>query len=328
MKPIGIIANPRSGKDIRRLVACGSVFSNLEKINILKRVLLALDALNAKAVVIMPDLFEMGRKALEDIDVALKPDYLDMNVEDNQDDSTRAAALMAEKKVACIVTLGGDGTNRAVAKTCRDVPLLPISTGTNNVFPFMIEGTLAGIAAGLVALGKIKKRDIGSPHPKLEIYRGTHLIDIALVDAVVSNHDFIGTRAIYDVDSVQEIFLTRAEPNRIGFSAVGGFLDPLKNHTGKGMHIVIGKGGGRVLAPIAPGMMKWLPIQSYRTFNGQEAVLISHTPSCLALDGERELHIGSKERLNVRLNPKGPTVVNIERVLQTAQKTGLFLRKK
>ena len=32
MRPVGIIANPASGKDIRRLVAHGSVFSNLEKV--------------------------------------------------------------------------------------------------------------------------------------------------------------------------------------------------------------------------------------------------------------------------------------------------------
>jgi predicted polyphosphate/ATP-dependent NAD kinase len=33
LKPVGIIANPASGKDIRRLVAYGSVFDNNEKVN-------------------------------------------------------------------------------------------------------------------------------------------------------------------------------------------------------------------------------------------------------------------------------------------------------
>ena len=42
---------------------------------------------------------------------------------------------MKELNVSCIVTLGGDGTNRVVAKGCGSVPILPISTGTNNVFP-------------------------------------------------------------------------------------------------------------------------------------------------------------------------------------------------
>ena len=39
-----------------------------------------------------------------------------------------------------IVTLGGDGTNRVVAKGCGNVPITPISTGTNNVFPKVVEG--------------------------------------------------------------------------------------------------------------------------------------------------------------------------------------------
>ena len=37
---VGIIANPASGKDIRRLVAHGSTFDNNEKTNIVRRVLL------------------------------------------------------------------------------------------------------------------------------------------------------------------------------------------------------------------------------------------------------------------------------------------------
>ena len=44
MATVGIIANPASGKDIRRLVAHASVFDNNEKINIVRRVLLGLDA--------------------------------------------------------------------------------------------------------------------------------------------------------------------------------------------------------------------------------------------------------------------------------------------
>ena len=43
MTAVGIIANPASGKDIRRLVAHGSVFDNDEKANIVRRVLLGLE---------------------------------------------------------------------------------------------------------------------------------------------------------------------------------------------------------------------------------------------------------------------------------------------
>ena len=55
MKTVGIIANAYSGKDIRRLVAPASVFNDQEKINILKRLLLALNALGVEQVLMMPD---------------------------------------------------------------------------------------------------------------------------------------------------------------------------------------------------------------------------------------------------------------------------------
>ena len=37
--------------------------------------------------------------------------------------------------------LGGDGTSRAFVKGWRDASLLPLSTGTNNVFPRLAEAT-------------------------------------------------------------------------------------------------------------------------------------------------------------------------------------------
>ena len=48
MSKVGIIANPASGKDIRRLVAYGTVFDNQKKVNIVRRVLLALTAVGLK----------------------------------------------------------------------------------------------------------------------------------------------------------------------------------------------------------------------------------------------------------------------------------------
>lgn len=41
MSSIGIIANPASGKDIRRLVSYATTIDNQEKVNIVKRIVLA-----------------------------------------------------------------------------------------------------------------------------------------------------------------------------------------------------------------------------------------------------------------------------------------------
>ena len=145
MSIVGIIANPAAGKDIRRLVAHGRFVPNNEKVNILKRVLAGLAGAVREARgddAGHRDAIPPGRRRLADRD--LEAEMLDMAIDGREEDSTRAAMAMAGMGVSCIVTLGGDGTNRAVAKGSGGVPLVPISTGTNNVFPYMVEGTVAG----------------------------------------------------------------------------------------------------------------------------------------------------------------------------------------
>ena len=66
---IGIIANPASGKDIRRIVAHGSTFDNHEKINIVRRVLLAASDLGVERVHFMPDLFGIVPRAADGIEL-------------------------------------------------------------------------------------------------------------------------------------------------------------------------------------------------------------------------------------------------------------------
>jgi len=227
--------------------------------------------------------------------------------------------------VACIVTLGGDGTNRMVSKTCSGTPLLPVSTGTNNVFPFMVEGTLAGLAAGVAAQNPVSSKDFIKQVPRLEIRRDDGLVDIALVDVVVSKAGFIGSRALWDVTTLQEIFLARATPGNIGFSSVGGHLADLTFVNGKGAHILIGPGLHRVKAPIAPGLIRWVPIQSYRLFEPGEEIPISRTPAVIALDGERERLERGSSRVTVRLNPEGPWVVDVSQALKVASEKGLFV---
>ena len=57
MSKVGIIANPASGKDIRRLVSHATVISNTEKTDIVKRVILGLDSTGVDEIVIMPDYY-------------------------------------------------------------------------------------------------------------------------------------------------------------------------------------------------------------------------------------------------------------------------------
>ncbi|MGH7963578.1 MAG: NAD(+)/NADH kinase, partial [Candidatus Binatia bacterium] len=132
MTSVGIIANPRAGKDIRRLVAYGSVLDTQEKVDIVRRAILGLAGAGVDEVVLFPDLVGIGKRALAGINSLLRlaPRFLDMPVADAASDSTRAAALMHEQGVSCVIVIGGDGTNRVVTKGCGPVPLVPLSTGT------------------------------------------------------------------------------------------------------------------------------------------------------------------------------------------------------
>jgi hypothetical protein len=325
LQPIGIIANPASGKDIRRLVAYGSVFDNNEKVNIVRRLLLGLDAVGVREVLFMPDYFGIGVRALEKLEVGLKAGFLDMAMEGTQDDSTLAAAKLNELGAACIVTLGGDGTNRAVAKTCGDTPLLPISTGTNNVFPAMMESTLAGIAAGLLCANPSFRETCLRRMSRLEIRNDAKLVDLALVDVVTSPPGFIASRALWDVSSIREIFLARFEAGHIGFSSVGGHLG-LEPRSDQGLHLVIGDNGREVLAPIAPGLIRRVKVQSCRLIDPGEEVPILPAPGLAALDGERELVVKAGDQLTVSLNLDGPRVVDTSETIRRAAAEGFFVK--
>ena len=196
---VGIIANPAASKDIRRLVAHGRVVPDWEKVNVLRRVLLGLDAVGVSRVVGMPDMSRLCERARDEAQVSLALDVLDMPVLSSVEDSVRAAGLMEHMGVSCLVTLGGDGTNRAVAKSCGSVPLVPISTGTNNVFPTMIEGTLAGLAAGVVARGLVDLDRVSTGSKRIEVYLEGEFHDLALVDLAVSRERFVASRAIWDM---------------------------------------------------------------------------------------------------------------------------------
>ncbi len=328
MTHVGIIANPASGKDIRRLVAHGSVFDNDEKANIVRRVLLGMDMVGVTRVSIMPDRYGIGLKAIDGIKLNLQVDFLDFEPFFTQEDSRRAAAMLAEAGVTCLITLGGDGTNRVVAKGCGDVPLMPISTGTNNVFPFMIEATIAGLAAGLVAGGHADAALRRAP--RIEVLDAQNaMVDLALVDAVVYAERFIASRAVWDGAKIRDLLLARAEPGNIGLSSIGSHLLGGDYPPGMGLLLQTGRAdqpGVTVQAPIAPGLLRPVRIAGHRLLSPGEIITLSHDEPCvLALDGEREIEMLPGSSLRLRLSMAGPRVIDARKAIEIAARAGFFV---
>ena len=326
MSTVGIIANPAAGKDIRRLVAHGRFVPNNEKVNTLRRVLAGLAATPVERVVMMPDTGMLCHAAASGSPQGLEAVMLDMAIAGAEGDSTRAAKAMAEMGVSCIVTLGGDGTNRAVAKGSGRVPLVPISTGTNNVFPYMVEGTVAGLAAGVVASGQVDVEPVTMRTKLLQVSVDGSESDSALVDVAVSAVPFAGARAIWDMSTVSEVFLARAEPDGIGLSAIGARLERVGAEDEHGVHVRIGRPGVTVSAPIAPGVVEDVPVEGWSRLHPGEPVKVGLDPCTIALDGERSIRVAPSQRAEVTLTRDGPPVVDVSAALARASEAGLFVR--
>ncbi len=120
MSKVGIIANSSSGKDIRRIVSHATLISNIEKANTIRRLIVGIDSTEVDEILIMPDYDGLGAMAIEALNhqsLSSKIRILEFQIQGNQNDSISAAKIMRENKVACIITPGGDGTNRVVGKT-------------------------------------------------------------------------------------------------------------------------------------------------------------------------------------------------------------------
>ncbi|HEY5555935.1 ATP-NAD kinase family protein [Acetobacterium sp.] len=329
MASIGIIANPASGKDIRRLVSHATVIDNNEKINIVERIILGAQECGVNKVYIMPDPYHMGYRVIDTLETSgeLKCNIvvIDIDTVDGIEDTINSVRFMNEKNVGCIITLGGDGTNRAVAKEIKDIPLIAISTGTNNVYPVMIEGTIAGIAAGVVASGKFNKALCTIKDKLIEVYKEDKLMDIALIDAVISRDVFVGARALWDIETIEKIFVARSHPASIGFSAVIGSKMIIREEDDFGAYVSVNKNGSCVLAPMAAGIV--LPIATDQPILLSLNETFEFTTFCrgtIALDGEREIEFHEDQNFGFKITRNGPYHIDIRKAIEVGQMNGFF----
>lgn len=329
---VGIIANPAAAHDVRRLSGHGSIVDNHEKARILRRVLFGLQAAGIHDVLAMPDHYSLALAAASTRDLAVRVHIIDMVCAHDERDSAQAAERMAAEQCACIVVLGGDGTSRAVAKGCRDLPLLPISTGTNNVIPRPIEGTVAGLAAGLFAYDMIPTHTAVRRSKRLEVVRAGAVIESALVDIAASMQPFLGARAVTDLSFLRRLWLTQAVPGDIGLSAIGAHLHPLSPAAEHAMLLDLDASESRadsilVLAPIAPGLVRQAVVSSWRLLDIGEFVEVGDLPCVLALDGERVLPVlAGGPPLVIRANWTGPRLLDVPAIMEYAATHELFLR--
>ncbi|MGI9323043.1 MAG: diacylglycerol kinase family protein, partial [Pseudomonadales bacterium] len=155
MTRLGIIVNPFSGRDVRRVAARASASGHQEKQQQVTRLVLGALSQGVDEVFLAHDPFRVSERAVANLPQRKQVTILKFPLTHSAADTESMARLFWEAGCRVFVVLGGDGTSRIVALTLPDATLLPLSTGTNNVFPYRLEASVAGLAAGLIATGRL-----------------------------------------------------------------------------------------------------------------------------------------------------------------------------
>lgn len=342
---IGIVANPVSARDIRRVIANASNLQIADRVNIVLRVLSAAESLGVERVLVMPD--NSGIRAMLSRHLNRernlhhrfpRVEFLAMDTTSTVEDTFRATRLLRDAGVAAIVVLGGDGTHRAVVRALREggaahagppIPIAGLSTGTNNAFPEMRESTLTGMAVALYATGRLDAAAALAPNKLLEVsINDGQREDIALVDAVISTERCIGARALWKTENLAAVYLTFADPQAIGLSAIGGLLQPVGRREPGGLAVLLSDDPAErrltLRAPIAPGMVRDVGIAAWQPMPHGVAFDVALDAGVVALDGERELAFEPGDRVRITLRENAFPTVDVARCLQTAARDGLF----
>ena len=327
---VGLVVNPAAGRDIRRLTGGASVSDDYEKRRTADCVLSGLTLAGDLEVLVMPDRGSLGQKLVKNAPDDLSVELLEMTVGGDGQDSRRAAEIFADEADA-IVVLGGDGTNRDVAHTSGDVPLVSVSTGTNNVFPNAVDGTVAGGAAGLVATDAIPRAETTYRHGMVEAVADTangERVIRGLATLGLLDHQFIGTRAILDADKIVGGVVSRAFPTEIGLSGIAGGLTVHRPDRSGGVGYRLGPAeecDEQVDAITVPGVVERLGIREWAALDDDEPMTFELPRGVISVDGERELEV-REAVIDVRPVGDGPRVVDVEAVYNQAARDGFFRR--
>ncbi len=332
---VGIIANPVSARDIRRVIANATSLQITDRANIVLRVLACLKACGVGQVVMMPEnggIRQHVRRGVErsrNLGEHEFPElaYLDMTVSGTVDDTVRAADLMRQRNVDAIVVLGGDGTHRAVVSRSGDIPIAGISTGTNNAFPEHREPTITGLAVGLAVTKQVPASVAFAPNKKLIVRINDNAAEIALVDVALVTDRVVGARALWKPETFRELFVTFADPEVIGMSAIAGLLEPVKRSEPGGLHVLLAPVEEAPLTlsvPIAPGYMRPIGIAGWQRLVAGKSYGPQIAAGSVALDGERELSFSERDRVKIALEEDAFRTVNVAAVMDYAARHGLM----
>jgi hypothetical protein len=324
---VGVIANPMSGRDCRRMLARASHITLESKRDQVTRAVVGAAASGAERVMVVREPTRISQSAVENLQLDAEIEVIDIGARLDAGDSLRAALAMRRAGCAVLIVLGGDGTNRAVCKAWPDAPLVPLSTGTNNVFPSLVEATIGGAAAGLVASGRLALREAAERAKLVHLRVEGEDEDLALVDVTQLVGDRVGNLMPFDPIHIRSVVLARAEPASIGSSSIGGLMEPCSSADEFGVVVDCApheRGGQPLRAPLSPGLYRTVHVAAARRLPLGQRVQISG-PAVLAFDGDRERKLAEGQRAELCVRRDGPWVIDLGRTFALAAQRGLFV---
>lgn len=327
MATLGIIVNPLSGRDSRRLTARADTVSHESKRNQIARIVVAAAAGGCTRILVPWEPRRLAIGAAEHLQIGIEVEQIRTPIHHSAQDTAAAVTAMRERGCDVLVVLGGDGTSRAVTKAWPDAVLMPLSTGTNNVFPLWIEPTVAGLAAGLVASGRLPAAEVAPRAKIVELDIAGEAPDLALIDALLLRGDRIGNLGPFEPRYMETLVLTRAEPDAVGMSPLGGLLCPagFADDFGVRVDFCAHDAGGRLLrAPVSPGLFRSAHIRHFERLPLGTPTLVEG-PGVIAFDGDRERQLASGQQATLRVTRNGPQVIDPRRALRLAAERGLLL---
>lgn len=303
---VGLVANPASSKDVRRLTGLARVIDIEEKANLVARLLVGLGSVPGIEVLALDDRSGLVRRAVKQAGSPGAPvGYLPVEAEGSEVDTRNAASALADLAAKALVTVGGDGTVRAAAEGWPSAPLVPIAAGTNNAFALSDEPTVVGLAT---AIAVIEQPGAFVDTTAVEVHTSEG-VATAVIDAVVVRNSWVGAGAIWEPGELVEALVTSSRRTAVGIASISAALGPLQS--GHARHIRFGR-NTTVRAVFGPGVVLDVAVADHEDLPIGTLVTLTADGGLVALDGERRLPAanGSASVIN------GPRILDLEVALQ------------
>jgi hypothetical protein len=300
---VGLVANPTSSKDIRRLTTLARVIDIEEKANLVARLLIGLASETGIEVMALDDSAGLVRRAVGMAGSSAPPvGYLPLDVEGDEGDTRRSAGLLEELGAEALVTVGGDGTVRAAVEGWPEARLIPLAAGTNNAFALTDEPSVVGMATAIALRGN--PDGAFKPTTAIEVDT-TDGWALAVIDAVLVRSHWVGAGAIRDPRDLIEGVVTSSRRTAVGIASVSAALGTLA--PGHARHLRFG-GERSVRAVFGPGLVLNVSVEDHEDLPIGAELTLTDGGGMVAVDGERRLPAGG----GVVRVIDGPHVLDLE----------------